>query len=189
MAKKHKDFESAVRSAVDDLLKNYKSSMTDAVNYACIEAQKDFLDKARTCLEEYYDNFDPTSYRRTESLDNAFLPYANVKFGTKKITGQVGVEYDPGRLNYVVGSKDYGERDFDDEKDIIPINEWVLQNYLNGIHPMTDGCRIPGEAIYFELRDPVSPNEKMEQYRKDYSKTFDENILIHLLGQIAKKLQ
>ena len=190
MAKIHKNLDEAVSNAVDELLKDYQSAMKDAVTFAVVEAQKDFMFKARTCLEEYYDNYDPSSYHRTYSLDDAFLPYVNVKYGKDKVSGQVGVEYDASRLTtYVVGSKDYGNRDeIDDGKNIIPINEWILKNYLNGIHPITDGSRIPGEAIYFEIIDSVSPNQKMETFIEEYGKTFDKNVLIHLLGQIDKKL-
>ena len=191
MAKKNdKNLDKALSNAIDDVLKDYKSAMKEAVSFAAVEAQKDFMDKALTCLEEYYDNYDPTSYKRTDTLYRAFLPYVNVKFGNEKISGQVGVEYDASLLNtYVVGSNDYGHRDIDSGKDIMPINEWVLYNYLHGIHPTTDGISIPGMATYFEVKDAVSPNQKMNEFIKSYDKTFDENVLLGLLGQIAKKMK
>lgn len=177
-------------AAIDEVLKDYKTAMTAAVEYASDRAVEDIWKYSLSCLEEYYNNYDPESYKRTDSLWHAFVPYLKIDKNKTNITSTVGVEYDASLLNtYVVGSKDYGMRDIDNDKDIMPINEWILDNYLNGIHPATDGTRTPGEAVYFQIIDPVSPTQKMNEYINKYVKTFDSNLLIHLASQVAKKLK
>ena len=189
MAKNDKNLDKALNNAIDDLLKNFKGAMREAVNFAVKQAEQDIMQKAKTCLQEYYDNYEPNSYHRTYSLQDAFLPYKNIKNTNDKISGSVGVKYDAKMLTtYNVGSNNYGNRDIDTGKEIIPINEWILQNYLMGIHPSTNGSSVLGESIYFQIIDPISPNEKMAKFIKSYDRTFDENILLGLLGQIAKKM-
>ena len=177
-------------AAIDEVLKDYKTAMTAAVEYASNRAVEDIWKYSISCLEEYYDNYDPESYKRTDNLWHAFVPYLDIKNNKKNVTSTVGVEYDASLLTtYVVGSKDYGTRDFDSDKNIVPINEWILDNYLNGIHPATDGVRKPGEATYLPIIDPVSPTQKMYEYINRYVKTFDSNLLAHLASQVAKKMK
>lgn len=200
MAKNSKNLDSALSNAVDDLLKDYKSAMKEAVKFAVQEAEKDLMAKAKSCLEEYYDSYDPNRYDRTETLQYAFLPYSNIKYGSDKITGKVGVEYSAEMLEqfmdgpvYRVGNDGiprirhqgyYGSSNYQ------PVDSWwVIDNYLRGIHPITNGGTTTETAVYYEVYDAVSPNQKMETFIKDYEKTFDTNVLLGILGQIAKKIK
>lgn len=194
MAKNSKNLDSALSNAVDDLLKDYKSAMKEAVKFAAKEAEKDLMAKAKSCLEEYYDSYDPNRYDRTETLQYAFLPYSNIKYGSDKITGKVGVEYSAAMLEQFIDVYNdiesmnhvgyYGSKKYQ------PVDAWwVIDNYLRGVHPITNGGRTPETAVYYEVYDAVSPNQKMETFIKDYEKTFDENVLFGLLGQIAKKIK
>lgn len=191
MAKSSRKSDKALKKAVDEILKDWRGAMEDAVTSATIRAQKDFLAEAMTCLEQYYNNYDPSSYiRRSEhDLSDAFVPYVSVDYGKDRIVGSVGVEYDPDRLSYVVGSNNYGNRTVDGGKDIIPINEWVLRNYLRGIHPATDGSSVIGEAVYFEIIDEISPDTHMNEFIRNYAKEWDQNVLLELLSQVAKKMK
>ena len=192
MAKSNKKSDKALKKAVDEILKDWKGAMEEAVTSATIRAQQDFVAEAMTCLERYYNNYDPSSYirRSTHDLSDAFVPYVNVDYGKDKIVGSVGVEYDPNRLSYVVGSNDYGHRDVDKDKtSILPINEWVLKNYLHGIHPATDGSSVIGEAVYFEFVDEISPDTHMNEFIKNYAKEWDQNVLLGILSQVAKKMK
>lgn len=195
MAKKSKNLDKAINDAVDDLLKDYKSAMKVAIEFAAKQTEEDFMNKAMSCLQEYYDNYDPNEYNRTHILQYAFLPYSNIRNGKDKIHGSIGVQYDASSLEAHIGDPVWhigrdGElkvkhQGYYGSLNYQPVDAWwVIDNYLHGIHPTTDG-----KFTYIEIHDAISPNQKMEQFRKEYEKTFDENVLLGLLGQIAKKIQ
>lgn len=160
------------------------------MQYATEEAKKDVYNKALTCLEEYYESYDPTSYNRSYSLENAFLPYTHIQSNNTQIISTVGVMYDTSLLTgYIVGSNDYGSRDIDKGKDILPIEEWIMNNYLDGVHPYTNGYPTkPGTTHmeYYEIMDPVSPTQKMDDYLEKYAKTFRDNVYSYLAAYLMK---
>ena len=171
-------------NAIDELMKNYTSALKEAVNYASGKAAEDIYKQAMNCLSEYYDNYDPTSYNRSDSLWHAIVPYCQIHDNEKEIISRVGVEYNPFMLEtYVDGNPAYsGSKAYD------PVDSWyVVENYLEGIHPATNGSRDPDNVLYYEIRDPVSPTEKMEKYLDNYvSTTFHNNILISFAKQIQR---
>ena len=198
MAKKHKSFDAAAKSATEDLSKKYKNAMKEAVKVAAKQAEIDLMNKAKSCLEEYYDNYIPNRYDRTETLQYAFLPYSKIKFSEDKIRGSVGVEYSADMLAqfiddpvYYIGMDGipkirhvgyYGSSNYQ------PVDAWwVISNYLRGVHPATNGATTSEDVEYYEIRDDKSPNKKMREFIKNYEQTFDENVLIELLAQIFKK--
>lgn len=168
-----------LNAAIDELMKNYESALKEAVEYASNEAVKDIYGHAMNCLVEYYESYEPTSYERTDYLWHAILPYAEpIKHTEEGIVSAVGVAYDPSKLEGVYhGSKQYSPAD----------GTWILENYLSGIHPATDGSPIPGNVFYYEILDPVSPTEKMNDYLNRYATTtFHNNILVSFAKQIAR---
>ena len=174
---KTNDFNTAIK----ELKKNYKKVLVEAVQYATEEAQKDVHTKALTCLEEYYASYDPTSYNRSESLEYAFLPYKHITQSGDYIVSTVGVEYNADLLAAYAGSsydasRKYGRADAN----------WVIDNYLDGIHPITDGSSIAGEAVYMEIVDPISPTEKMDNYLEQYASTFANNMYSYLAAYILR---
>lgn len=176
-----------LNAAMQELKKNYKQVLKEAVQYATEKAKEDVYNKALSCLEEYYDSYEPTSYVRSYNLENAFLPYMNIKSNNSQIVSIVGVKYDTSLLTtYVVGSKNYGNRDVDNGKEIIPIEEWIMNNYLDGVHPTTDGSSIPGQAVYIEIIDKLSPTKKMDSFLDKYANTFDNNIYSYLAAYLIK---
>lgn len=202
MAKQNsKDWDKALSDALDDVLKDWKSSLGVAVEYAVKEAKQDYEEKAHSCLQEYYDYYDPTKrYTRTETLQHAFLPYMTIKYKKDKIEGEVGIEYSPELLEQFIGEP----KTFKDKDGITKISHtgyygsqkhqpvdawWVIDNYLRGVHPVTNGGYTPETSVYHEEIDPISPNEKMEAFRVTYGKNFDENILLGLLAQVSKKIK
>lgn len=199
-AKNDKALDAALSGAIDELLKDCRSAMREAVRFAAERARDDFMQKAKTCLQEYYDNYDPTEqYARTESLQYSFLPCFDIDDSGDKITGSVGVEYSASMLEQMIPPPVYyqgrnGERKikhvgYYGSSKYQPVDaSWVIDNYLKGIHPATNGGITPEAAVYYEILDSKSPNQKMEKYIKKYAKIFDENVLISLLAQIAKKM-
>lgn len=145
-----------LEQAIDELLKNYESVIQDACAYATDRACEDIYQYAMSCLESYYDNYEPNSYQRTDHLWRAILPYAeNPRKEKDTIVSTVGIEYDASVLEDVYyGSKKYSPTD----------GEWVLSNYLQGIHPVTNGSSDPNTVVYYEITDAESPYNKMQSY-------------------------
>ena len=194
MAKNDKNFDLALSNAIDEVLKDYKGAMKEAVSSAVKEAQRDFMKRAEGCLYEYYASFSPNIYDRTRTLRHAFLPYLSINEDDDKISGSVGVQYDAAVLEqYIEDPVVYIGRDgipkikhvgYYGSAKHQPVDAWwVLDNYLNGIHP--DGS--DEEENY--IVDYKSPNQKMNEYKEAYAKTFDENVFFGLLRQVAKKMK
>lgn len=168
-----------LNEAIDELMKNYESALKEAVEYASNKAVEDIYKQSINCLEQYYDNYEPTSYERTDYLWRAILPYAETIQHTKDgIMSRVGVAYDSAQLDGVYnGSKQYSPTD----------GAWILDNYLRGIHPATDGSPVVGEAFYYENVDSVSPTDTMNDYLNKYATTtFHNNILVSFAKQIVR---
>lgn len=171
-------------AAIDELLKDYKTALTKAVGYASNKASEDIWKYSLSCLEAYYDNYDPNRYDRTDSLWHAFVPYLNIKENSDNITSTVGVEYDASVLDAYIKANDV----YNGSKQYQPADaSWVIENYLNGVHPATDGSRVPGGAFYYEIVDPISPTQKMEEYLNRYVRTtFQDNLLVSFAQQVNK---
>ena len=168
--------------AIDELFKNYEDALTEAMKYASKIAKDDIDFKAKSCLYEYYENFqpgkgEPNVYERTDSLINAFIPYMDVVRVGEGIEASVGMGYWAFMLDGIYsGSKNWTPVD----------GSWVLDNYLRGVHPTTDGSTYQG-APYFEVIDAVSPTTKMEEYLENYTKTFNKNVLISFAKQMSRR--
>ena len=181
-----------LESAIDELMKNYESALKEAVEYASNEAIKDIYKESMSCLERYYDSYDPTSYNRTDNLWRAVVPCLTIQQDKDKITSVVGVEYDASQLMdiYYSGSERYGAKK-NAEGHIVeyghPDGAWVLNNYLSGIHPATNGKSNPQTVAYYENVDPISPTTHMIEYLNNYANTtFHKNIIISFAKQIRK---
>ena len=168
--------------AIDKLVKNYGDALTEAMRYASKKAREDIDFKAKSCLYEYYDNFQPGEgvpniYERTGNLENAFIPYMEITHNTNsnKVKAHVGMGYHSLRLEGIYrGSEKWTPVD----------GWWVLDNYLKGIHPTTNGFYDPDLVEYIPIYDSVSPEEKMRGYLQDYIDTFDKNVWISFIKQL-----
>ena len=166
--------------ALNELFANYEVALTEAMEYAAKEARSDIKLAAESCLESYYINYDPTSYRRTENLSSAFVPYMNVHRVGTEVVADVGMGYWPMMLEgaYMDGSNQWRPVD----------GWWVLDNYLRGIHPATDGSSYIG-APYTPHYDGEgqSPNEKMKKYLEEYGATFNNYLIESFAKQITRR--
>ena len=182
-----------LKTAMKDLEKNYKEVLKEAVQYATKEAEKDIHKKALSCLEEYYANYDPTSYTRIDGLGHAFLPYKSVKSDGSHIIGIAGVEYFSDMLDYMYqsGSEKYGaKRKANGSLDYgRPDSAWVIDNYLDGIHPTTNGypfAKGVSQVEYIPIYDAKSPTDKMSEYLDKYVNTFRDNVYSYLAAYVMR---
>lgn len=166
--------------AIDEVYKNYKVSIKHAVNEAVEKAKDDIKLKAYSCLIEYYNDYpDPSSYNRTYSLSQCFVPYGVAYDNGDVITCDMGIDYDASMLmGEYYGSQKYSPAD----------PEWIIDNYLAGIHPRTDGSSIPGDGDYYNQRyiGDFSPSVEMQRFLDNYWFTFNNNLKKSLAKQTLK---
>jgi hypothetical protein len=175
-------------AAIDRLFKQYNSNLKKAMEDAAKKAEEDIMWEAKSCLYRYYENYDPNWYDRTDSLIQAFVPVNEVivKKKENEIVARAGVMYDPSRLVGVYWTEG-SDNDF-----FNPVNAtWVLQNYLAGIHPRTNGYPwynlSDGEVIYRPIQDAVSPDDTMKKYIENYKETFSQNVFDWFLDRVTRR--
>lgn len=124
-----------------EILKKCKEAREAAVKQAAAEikndAQKNIFDQA---VSDYYDDYSPTRYRRTESLYNAFQMHATTDGKRINVSG----DWDFNRLPQYQSRSKYHQSgsewvDFfnrsDDDDNGIPEKGWIFSNFMEGIHP------------------------------------------------------
>ena len=168
-----------VTDILQELKKDYKSVLLKAVEHATDIACEDMYKFSMSVLDRYYDSYMPSRYDRTDQLWQTAIPVAKVENMGDVIIGTFGVDYDPSVLEGVYnGSQKYGH----------PDGSWVLENFLMGIHPRTDGSRVPGGGNYEAEKwiDPVSPDEYLKKYLGLRAKKFENDVNEYLISYIAK---
>ncbi|MEE1084297.1 MAG: hypothetical protein UH850_11290 [Paludibacteraceae bacterium] len=179
---------------LDRVFSRYKSNLKKSMQEAADEAEFEIKFEAESCLDRYYDNFQteknekrgkgrPNWYDRTESLRWAFVPYNDVieDKNNNSWVAKVGMSYDPSRLDGVYSSNASTQYQ--------PVDgSWVLNNYLSGIHPTTNGYPLYADQLeYIEIRDPESPEDHMNAFLEKYYKTFYENVIINLARRVSRE--
>lgn len=169
--------------AIEEIEKNYKSVIKKAAEEAIEKAKDDLYATAVSCLVQYYEDYNPNSYDRTYSLIDSFVPYvAPIQEGADWLVCSAGVEFDATKLaNTYYGSETYSPADAD----------WILANFLSGIHPRTDGSTEPGGGNYEYQKKYGSfvPSEEMQRYVDRYAYIFDHNLKFAINKHIYKLMR
>lgn len=159
------------------IIKDCRAVAVEAVKNAAKKTQNDILKEANDYLQRYYNNYRPKRYKRTYKLKNAIKPIIEDHSTNNTTSIEVGVEYNSGSLKgYYSNSwyhqtgthwieRDSGDFDFDSRNNGIPEPEWILNNFLEGVHPWAQ-------------TDDESTNSLMEEF-------FD----VQLAGRIEKYIQ
>lgn len=134
----------------NDVINNAVSVSNDVVRNVGQKVQIDMYNKANKTLEEYYADYSPKRYKRTYSLKRSIKPYTKTISSGEFLELEVGIEYDPSRLEGIYESNSYYHQDGDswisryndnfDNSGIsngIPESDWILNNFLEGLHPIT----------------------------------------------------
>lgn len=172
-----------IDEAIDEIFKDYKKAFKVAAEEATEQAKKDLYENSVSCLVRYYEDYDPTSYNRTYSLMESFVPYANpvLEHGDKLVCS-AGVLFDSDRITGMYnGSEIYSPTD----------GEWIIANFLAGIHPRTDGSPVVGGGNYENEKyyGNFVPSEEMQKYIDSYDYTFDRNFRRSVSKQILRSIR
>lgn len=166
-----------INDILQELKKDYKKVLLEAVKQATNTACEDIYKFSMSVLDRYYDNYPPSIYNRTDNLWKATVPIGEVEDLGDVIAGTFGVEYDPSVLDGVYdGSQKYGH----------PDGSWVLENYLMGIHPATNGGRTTETTIYMPWQDAISPDSYLKRYLKLRQKKLENDVNDYLFRYIAR---
>lgn len=165
-----KGFDDAFAAIINDC----QAVALEAVKNAAKKVQNDILDEAKSCLQEYYANYTPTSYiPRTKQLQKAIVPVFEDKSYKGGISIEVGVEYDSGNLKGCYRSNSRFHQSGGAWKVVtdhshvtndngIPEPGWILDNFIEGIHPRTE--KVGGSYIYSPQKDDESTRSLMEEF-------------------------
>ena len=132
----------------ESIIQDSQSIVTAAFENAAKKAQADIIKESYRQLAKYYANYKPKMYKRTKRLHKAITPVFLNKSNNNEILFEVGVEYDSNKLKgfyrsnswyHKSGTEWFGREDpyfdFDSQNNGIPEPWWIMNNFLEGIHP------------------------------------------------------
>lgn len=140
-------FEKKLNDAIEEIVNNYKKSAKVAAKFATDKVAEEIYQIELSALQQYYRLFTPNSYDRLGNpeqpadgggLVESFVKFANVKQSGDKLICTMGVRLDPAKL-----AGFYDKQRGDGYKSYNPPDAgWIIDNYMAGLHPRTNGSPI-----------------------------------------------
>ena len=170
---------------INGVVDNYENLLKDAVKHVAKKAEKEIYDKSIDILYEYYYGaYEPKSYDRTFALQHSFIPFTKISKKGTELECVVGVEYNPWVLEEYVGatnnfaydaSKKYGKVDSD----------WVIDNFLQGKHPYTDGSSQPGTPVKYR-QSTANQGIEMRKHLNYYAYSiFPRAVIVEMMNRMS----
>jgi hypothetical protein len=161
----------SVEEAVADMKKRGAAALRTAVNKVANIGVEDIYKFSISCIDQYYGNYTPSIYDRTYQLYNTVSPVLEISEGNGMISAKVGVEFDPGALG-----AHYHRTRWGTAKGVINgYSNEILNDFLDGIHPMTDGSSLPGTPALM-VQDGVSTDSLLNRYLPLYLRKMERLI-------------
>ena len=156
-------FDKKLNDAIEEVVKGYKKAANVAAAKAS-EKTADFIhQEALTCLEKYYYSYTdvlhrPKRYERTNQLKESFVKHTVIKPKTKNIVCEMGIIYDYTKLD---GKYDRAHDESYKGNWTPPDSSWIVDNYLDGIHPTTNGATSSDAVVYTPVYG-YNPSNRMD---------------------------
>ena len=165
-------------TSIDDafaaIIKDCQVIATEAVKNAAKKTQNDIIKEADSYLQKYYSNYEPELYKRTNRLKRAIRRYWADRSGKNGISIEVGVEYDSSALKGAYRSNSRWHQSGDTWRSVtdkskfssdngIPEPDWILNNFLEGVHPWAQTDSESTDSLMKEFFDTQLPN-RIERY-------------------------
>lgn len=158
-----------------------------AVQQAAKEVQKDVKKKVfDQAVSDYYADYSPTKYKRTESLYRAFRVTESNDGKSFEIDGKWDFNWLPqhesGSKFHKSGEEDWLSRynkdfDWDSDDNGMPQKGWIFQNFMEGVHPRFYTDRTLG--IVIDDSTQFTPSwRRIKQYKDKYFKGDDMKIIL-----------
>lgn len=113
-----------IKDFVNTEKKRWRRAIQKSMRTVGNKVKADFVAQARICMDNYYQEYDPISYIRTDNLkDNAIYPYERARAGEL----DVGVAFSSDFMNpYRVGPNN--------QLNGYEVADLVVNNFMEGIH-------------------------------------------------------
>ena len=193
----------SIDSVFDGIIKDCQTIAAEAVKNAAKKVQDDVLNETKSYLQLYYSNYKPKCYKpRSEQLQKSITPVLEDHSSNSGISIEVGVEYDSGKLKGAYHSNSRWHQSGDTWHIIttdrrkngpfssdngIPAPEWIMDNFLEGIHPITE--KNGNDYIYNPKKDKESTDSLMKQFfDTQLPNKINQYIQTELFNVIASRL-
>ena len=165
----------SIEAAFAAILEDCQAVAVAAVKSAAKKAQDDVVKEAKNYLEQYYRNYPkPKVYKRTYRLKRAITPYWADRSGKNGISIEVGVQYSSSALKGAYRSNSPWHQSGDTWRSVtegqkfssdngIPEPDWILENFLEGVHPWAQTDANSTTSLMREFFDTQLP-ARVEKY-------------------------
>lgn len=155
--------------ALADMKKRGEAALQKAISKVADVGAKDVYQFSISCIDQYYANYSPSIYDRTYQLYNTVSPVCEVSSGGDSASAKIGVRFDAGALGW------HSHRTFWGWEEGIANGHSadILNDFLDGIHPMTDGSPLPGAAS-FVVQDGTSTDSLLDRYLRLYLRKMEQ---------------
>jgi hypothetical protein len=191
-------FEQKLNKAIDEIVKNYKNSAKVAAKFAADKVAEEIYQIELSALQQYYRLFEPSSYNRLGNpnspadgggLVHSFVKFSNVKQSGDTLICQMGVRLDPSKLaGFYDKQRGDGYASYNP-----PDAGWIIDNYMAGLHPTTDGSTTSkaAKASYAPKQTVVTDWWVGVQIDKQIIDTqlFEKYFYFSLYGQALKSIK
>lgn len=168
-----------IDAAFAAILKDCQAIAAEAVKNSAKKVQNDVLKEADDYLQRYYSNYNPTYYKpRSKQLQKSITPVLEDRSSNTNISIEVGVEYDSTKLKGAYHSNSLWHQSGDTWRVVtadrkkngpfssdngIPEPGWILNNFLEGIHPWAQNDSDSTDSLMRKFFDTQLPN-RIKQY-------------------------
>ena len=181
--------------AFKQIEKQSKQMAINAMREAATKAHKMAIKVAKNCLNQYYKNYSPKRYKRTNQLKKAIMTSKQpkeVKSGST-YSMSFAIQYDSTKLDGLYHSNSWYHQSGNDWKPVMhtwspdyikngvrdtsigqdngmPESGWILTNYLQGIHPWAQTDAESTDTImtrFFEKELPSKIGDMIYQEMQD----------------------
>ena len=193
MANRHDNFADVYKAVI----RNAKVAAVSAAKQTAQKIARDMHKEALDGLEIYYQNYDPDVYDRTYNLKNAIRQHYNDKSTKNNVNIEIGIIYDASYLEAYRSnsplhqsgnewiSRTSDNFDWDSSNNGTPDPEWILNNFLHGVHPRTT----TGYA-YSPIKDSVDQIGIMNRFiDKKVQKIMDRYMNQALIREFTKRMR
>lgn len=164
----------SIDDVFNDVIQDFKEITRSAVVGAAVDVHADILKEAKSYLQMYYNNYTPKYYKRTYNLQKAITPVLENNSNKSNVSYIVGVEYNAWKLKGAYKSNSRFHQSGDTWKPVtnysklttdngIPEPEWVLDNFLEGVHPWAQDDPVSTNTLMQDFFDNKLPG-RIEQY-------------------------
>ena len=121
--------DSMIKAFAEQVANDGKARLRKVMREVAQRVEADFLEQAQNCLDNYYMEYDPVKYHRTNNLrDNGFNPYK--RYRRNEI--DVGVSFDASNMSQYRINDAFSE--YKDKSYIKNREQLVVDNAMQGIH-------------------------------------------------------